>query len=300
VPNTPTDLLEPWPLFALSLEALHRSPRTVQSYKEGVGQFIDWLQERGRPTAIGELTRGDVDGFVASILAEHKPATAAARYRALHRYFGFLVEEEELAVSPMAKCHPPSVEQAPPPVLSEEELRRLLKVCEGPKFEDRRDMAAIRVLIDTGCRLGELAALKVDDVDLEMRVLHLIGKGRRPRATPYGPSTGLALGRYQKARRGHPRAEVSGLWIGQKGKLTASGLAEMVRRRGNLAGLFGLHPHQFRHTAAHRWQLEGGNESDLMMLLGWRSRDMLGRYGRSAAAERARESHRRLGLAERL
>lgn len=58
--------------------------------------------------------------------------------------------------------------------------------------------------------------------------------------------------------------------------------------------------HQFRHTMVHRWISEGVDESDLMMLAGWKSGQMLNRYGRSAAEERAREAHRRLAICDRL
>lgn len=297
--NTPeTDLLDLWTGFQLTLEAEHRSPLTISNYRGAVEQFSTWLEQNGRPTAVTELKRADVEGFIAAILAKSKPATAASRYRSLHRFFGWLVDEDEVTVSPFAKTHPPRVELDPPAVLTEPQLVRLLRSCEGPRFLDRRDMALVRVLLDSGMRVGELVGMKVDDVDLEAKRLDVLGKGRRPRSPSIGPKTALSLNKYLRVRRAHPYADSAQLWLGQKGPMTTSGVFLALRGRGRHAGIEGLHPHQMRHSYAHRWQLAGGNESDLMQQLGWRSRGMLNRYAASAAGERAAESHRRLALGD--
>jgi integrase len=74
----------------------------------------------------------------------------------------------------------------------------------------------------------------------------------------------------------------------------------MIKRRCDQAGIKSIHPHQLRHTFAHAFKLAGGNDAELQHLGGWRSPQMLQRYGASAAAECAREAHRRLSPGDQL
>jgi site-specific recombinase XerD len=66
-------------------------------------------------------------------------ATAHVRYRSVQQWFGWLVEEEEIEASPMARMRPSTVPETPVPLLSLDQLRALLRACEGKDYAERRD-----------------------------------------------------------------------------------------------------------------------------------------------------------------
>jgi site-specific recombinase XerD len=292
------------PLLASWVRALRaggKSPRTIESYVGAVTGFSDWCAVNGRPIAPSLQRRADVEDYIGWIIDTRSSGTAGVRYRSLRQWFRWLASENE-SDDVMAGMAHPKLDEHPPAIISDDQLRALLEVTKGRDFIDRRDNAMFRILIDTGMRRGELAGMRVVDVDLDGQVLLIqrskTGKGR---LVPIGTKTTAATDRYLRLRPAHRNASRPELWLGLHGPLTGEGVRQMLINRCRQAGIPELFVHQFRHTAAHRWLLAGGQEQDLARIAGWTPGSaMLARYGASAASERARAAHQRIAPGDSL
>ena len=288
--------------FRLHLAAEGKSAKTVRTYTEAVQWFAaaHLLAQTSR-TGWEEVDRQDVQRWMAGLLGRYSGAYASNQYRALQQFFKWLAAEEELP-DPMAGLHPPKVTSKLVPVFTSQELSRLARACAGRSFAQHRDTAIVAVLTASGIRLSELAGIRHDpgdaqrsDVDLWQREITVRGKGGKPRIVKISYDAARSLDRYIRVRARHAQAYRPQLWLGvsNRGPMTASGIYQMIARRGRQCGV-DLYPHRFRHHFSHTWLDRGGAEGDLMELNGWTSPQMLRLYGASARSVRARRTYDRI------
>jgi site-specific recombinase XerD len=294
--------------FRRHLRARNLSPATQRTYLASLDRLAAFLKAKGMPTNVASLRREYLEAFIEDQLAQWRPTTAANRYSGIRPFFAWLVDEGEIADNPMARMHKPKLPEYAPAILSDEQLLRLLKACkprDKGDFAGYRDTALVRLFLSTGARLSEVANLRwtprepaTNDVDLDAGIVRILqGKNRRERISYLNSDAVTALDTYAiRKRPTHAHASLPWLWLGEKGRMTDSGIAQVLRRRGRAAGLPELHAHLFRHRYAHAALSAGMQEGELMSLAGWRSREMLSRYAKSAERDRAIASARRLEI----
>lgn len=289
------------PDWQATMRAEAKSPGTIETYIHGLSAYLTWCTRTGEPP----LNRNSMTTWMSDMLAAGAaPGSARIRQLGVRRFVAWLIAIGHVRIDPFAGIKGPKQTQKLVTPLTDDQLRALIATCVTPThrpdepLHHHRDEAIIRLMFETGIRIGETIALQVADVDLESgRVTVRRGRGGRGRVIPVGPATSGALRAYLAYREHHRCAESPELWLGERGTgFGYDGLSRALRRRAKLAGITGFHPHKLRHTAAHRWLAAGGSESGLMAIAGWTRTDMLVRYTRARASERAAHEAARLNL----
>ncbi len=269
-----------------SLRAANKSAKTIKTYTDSVRA----LEKYATGMHIRTIGHRELQTFLTEVRERTSAGYASIHYRSLLQFFKWLMVEDEISINPMVKVSAITVPVEPQQIVTDEEFAKLMKVS------DLRDRAIMMFLRSTGVRVAELVGLNCDDVDLDSQTAMVLGKGRKRRVVAYDDLTASALSKYLRRVRKSVYVDYSGpeLWVGRKGALTTSGVAQMIARRCREARIGRLHPHQFRHTFTHNVLAAGLRDGDVMALAGWSSPQMLNRYGASLRQVRAIEAYRRV------
>lgn len=203
-------------IFVDELKKKSRSNSTVIAYAKDIEQLLAFFSSRGI-IELKKTTIEDLESYKLNLQENnYTPKSISRKINSTRTFYRFLVERGFLLDNPSEKLSHPKFEIKPPRVLSELEYRALRDVSRV----DTRLYTIIEVLLQTGIRIGELAALTLDDVrvsnDNKIPYLYIKAQGSHPaRKVPLNTSAYKAIQEYQKIR---PESEDETLFITKNGK----------------------------------------------------------------------------------
>jgi integrase/recombinase XerD len=245
-------------------------PVTIANYVRVVTRFL--AAHAGRE--LDELGAADVSGFMTSQCRQVSTRAAERLATGLRSFLGFALVEGLISV-PLAGAVPSVARWSGatlPRGLTSKQVAALLASCDRRRALGRRDYAILVLLIRLGLRAGEVAALRLDDIDWRAGEIVVRGKGRTEERLPLPPDVGAAIAAY--LRRGRPRRPEREVFLRACAPLrglSPDGVGEVVRAASERAGLGSFGSHRLRHTAGTQMLQAGGSLPEVAQVLRHRS-----------------------------
>ena len=266
------------------LHALGKSDNTRISYRVDLRHFEDYLEGQGITEAAKIDTRA-VRIFISSIIGVGEAKTSASRrLSAVRGFTAWLAGKGVVSSDPSVGMKGPKKPDALPRAISRADVERLLTNGPDPKSEHfRRDRLVLELLYGAGLRVSELIGLTWDKVELDERVLMVMGKGDKERMAPFGVPVQKLLEEWRDITCVKPDGPVFPSER-EANRLTVRTVSRIVTRAANHVGLHGVTPHTLRHCYATHMLENGAPLKVVQELLGHDSIAATQRYLRITPA----------------
>ncbi len=244
------------------------SKNTLKSYKKDILQFIQFLKEE-KISDFGRVEYDDFIKFIGKLKNEgFKEKSIGRKVASIKSFYKFLLSRKYINKNPALLIQSPKVPEKLPNFLTYNEVLKILETTSNKKdWKFLRDRAIIEILYSTGIRVGELANLKIEDINFVDEIIKVKGKGKKERIVPVGKPALNCLMEYIEKR---PNKKEKFLFINKYGKrLTERSIERIVKKYSLISGINKkVTPHTLRHTFATHLLDRGADLRMVQELLG--------------------------------
>ncbi|MGC8977476.1 MAG: tyrosine recombinase XerC, partial [Candidatus Ratteibacteria bacterium] len=243
------------------------SKNTTKSYKNDLIQFINFLKEE----KIFDFEKVEYDDFVKFIgklkVSNFKEKTIARKVASIKSFYKFLISRKYIKKNPSLLIQSPKIPEKLPNFLTYKEILKILEIPYKDKWLYLRDKAIIELLYSTGIRVGELANLKINDINFVDELIKVKGKGKKERMVPVGKIALNCLIEYIEKR---PNKKEEFVFLNKYGgRLTERSIERIIKKYSLIQGINKkVTPHTFRHTFATHLLDRGADLRFVQELLG--------------------------------
>ncbi|MFS0574237.1 tyrosine recombinase XerC [Sporosarcina sp. 179-K 3D1 HS] len=248
------------------------SSYTVSEYEKDINEFLEFLKVEGL-SSLSDVTYQVARLYVTRLYdKEFSRSTISRKISSVRSFFKFAHARYGISDIAFRSLHHPKKEERLPAFFYEEELELLFKACDGQDKKSLRDRALLELLYATGIRVSELTGIRLKDLDDQLGIVKVMGKGRKERYVPYGEFAQSALSVYLE--EGRPvlvkQKKHDVLFVNLRGDpLTDGGVRHILKMLMERASLHSkIYPHMIRHTFATHLLSNGADMRTVQELLG--------------------------------
>jgi len=265
------------------------SPHTLRNYLSDVTQFHEFLRERELCVdADQQIDPRKIDvhvirSYLAALAKNRRKSSIGRKLAALKKFFRYLVATHKIEKDPLLLIHSPRQEKPLPAFLSVDDAFHLLGSVKLKTGLDVRDRAVLEVFYSTGIRVSELVGLDWADVDFQLGIVRVVGKGSKERIVPIGEIAMQALRDYSQEQRRRWQFACKGetpVFLNNRGdRITTRSVARIVDKHLKQAGIpIKMGPHGLRHSFATHLLNSGADLRVIQELLGHASLSTTQKY----------------------
>lgn len=253
------------------------SELTIEAYTDDIAHFMLFLEDTGNNDLLNvELL--DARIYLSQLTDEKYSRTSISRkISSLRAFYQYLLSHNFITENPFSYLHLKKTGLRLPNFFYDEELELLFKAASGTEPLDYRDKTILEILYGTGIRVSECQSLRIEDIDFDLGVMLVLGKGNRERYVPFGEYAKIAIEEYIEYCR-EPlmkkyQKEHDYLLISQYGDhISVSGIQYALNQLVKKTSLTSnIHPHKLRHSFATHLLNNGADMRTVQELLGHKS-----------------------------